>query len=293
MDLDSCSVFRRLLVVALLVSGICGPVAADDWLVYLGGGLEPIEGGWNHSQGRVVFRKVGGTLVSVPFADVDLPTSAFVTWQLNGRLEAPPRASVPVTGEAPGGVEEVLCSKGQVVSVVDGETLRVQVGDEVETVHVACLDTPDTRHRFTELSWFGRTALDAVAVEFGKNPGVCLAELPSPQRDQEGHRIVYVLMGNGKDYAAEVIAAGFGLQRLGPCERAGAYRALESRAIADERGLWGAKSEKMALTVASNTVAIGTSEVSRAGGSSAVSGARDAGRARGSGAPPPRRIGGG
>ncbi len=272
MNLDRRRLLRAPLLVAALASCWVAPASADDWLVYLGGGLEPIEGGWDQRQGRVIFRKVGGTLVSIPYADVDLATSAFITWQLNGRMEVPPRGPVPEADVVADGGDETPCVKGRVTALLNSETLKVRIGGETESVHIACLDAPDTRHRFAELGWFGRTTLSSIELGLRKNNEVCLAETSPPQRDREGHRVVYVTLASGKDYAAEVIAGGLGLLRLGPCERAARYRRLEDRAIAAERGLWGARGEKVAFAAAGNSIAIG---------------------AGGVGAPPPRRMGGG
>lgn len=269
---------RRLRsLIAALALAWAAPAAADDWLVYLGGGLEPIEGGWEQRQGRVLFHKLGGTLVSIPATDVDLPTSAFITYQLNGRREAPPRAPAPKPGpavenQATEDGEPRVCVNGRIKELVDGETLVVETAGVTETIHVACLDAPDTRHRFAELGWFGRAAMSSLELGLRKSGEVCLAETLPPRRDKQGHRIVYVVLASGKDFAAEMIKGGLGLLRLGPCERAAAYRRLEDRAIANQAGLWGEMSEKAAFAAASKTVVIG---------------------AGGAGPPPPRRIGGG
>lgn len=292
-------------IAAVAVLGMSGAAVADDWLVYLGGGLEAIEGGWEERDGQVLFRKRGGTLVSIGYSEVDLAASAFVTWQLNGRREAPARSPLPgLEGGATSGAESgeasaagsvrVTCAKARVKKVANPETLVVETDAGVETVHVACLDAPDTRHRFAELGWFGRVAQASVEHEVRAGEKVCLAEPETPAaletllRDDAGHRIVYVTLADGKDYAAQVIGAGLGLLRIGPCERAAAYRELENRAIADERGLWGARAEKPALDVATKTVAIAAAP--GAFGAGGAGGAAVSGR---SGALPPRRIGGG
>lgn len=273
MSFSSRSVRRLALVLVVLGSCWVRPSGADDWLVYLGGGLEPIEGGWDLHKGRVLFTKLGGTLVSIPAAEVDLPTSAFITYQLNGRRQAPPRAPLapkaePVTQSD----DQRVCVKGRIKALLDGETLEIETEGVTETVHVACLDAPDTRHRFAELGWFGRAAVSSLELGLRKSGEVCLAETLPPRRDKQGHRIVYVRLASGKDFAAEMIKGGLGLLRLGPCERAAAYRRLEDRAIADQAGLWGEMSEKAAFAAAGKTVVIG---------------------AGGAGPPPPRRIGGG
>jgi endonuclease YncB( thermonuclease family) len=168
--------------------------------------------------------------------------------------------------------EETPCVKATVLAMVGSETFEVTTGTEHESVHIACLDAPETRHRFAELGWFGRATLSAMQTEVRQGDEVCLSEHSPPQRDLEGHRIVYVTLADGKDYAAGVIGSGLGLLRPGPCGRAVAYRTLEDRAIAQGRGLWGPRAERAAFAAAGNSIAIG---------------------AGGGGAPPPRRVGGG
>jgi hypothetical protein len=79
----------------LLVALLAAPGSADEWLVYVGGGMEPVQGGWAERRGQVLFTQRGGTLVSIPHDEVDLATSAIITWQLNGRRRLPPRAILP------------------------------------------------------------------------------------------------------------------------------------------------------------------------------------------------------
>ena len=230
---------RRAPVLAALVSVLlAGAAVADEWLVYIGAGLEAIEGGWEERRGQVLFRLRGGTLVSVPYADVDLPTSAIVTWQLGGRRRVPPRAPLP-NGPAADAVPAPPCTAARVVSLRSGETLEVTDGKRRELIHLACLDTPETQHKYPELGWFGRAALSAVELEVPAGAHVCIAEQTPPQRDGEGHRIVFVTLADGRDYAAEVIGGGLGLLRPAGCARAAYYRRLEDRAIGRQRGLWG------------------------------------------------------
>jgi len=223
-----------------------GAALAEDWLVYVGGGLEAIEGGWSERHGQVIFTKRGGALVSVPYRDVDLAASTFITWQLNGRRQPPPRASLPAaTGAEPA---SPACTPVRLLALRGSETLFVASGEEPETVHVACLDAPETEHRFSELGWFGRATLSAVRLEVAAGDSLCLTELETPQRDREGHRVVYVTLANGRDYASQLIGGGLGLLRSGSCSRAADYRKLEDGAIADLRGLWGPSGERAAFT---------------------------------------------
>jgi endonuclease YncB( thermonuclease family) len=225
--------------------------AADEWLVYIDGGLEPVEGGWTERRGQVIFTRPDGMLVSVRSLDVDLAASAFITWQLGGRREAPPRPELPQAEAEPETGPAPECVAARVVGLRGAETLDVLIAGERETVHVACLDAPESRHRHQALGWFGRATESAVEIELGKGAQVCLTEHVPPQQDGQDHRIVYVTLADGRDYTEELIAGGLGLLRFGPCSRAAEYRQLENRAIAEERGLWGPRSAEAAFAATS------------------------------------------
>jgi endonuclease YncB( thermonuclease family) len=240
---------RRLAALAAVLAFGAGALrAADEWLVYVGGGLEAVEGGWVERRGEVVFTQRGGTLVSVPHDEVDLAASAFITWQLGGRRRLPPRALLsPAPTEGTG---EGECIGARLLGWRGSESLDVQSGEERELIHVACLDAPETQHRFAELGWFGRATLSALQLEI-RATDVCLTESAPPQRDGDGHRIVHVTLGDGRDYAALVIASGLGLLRAEVCGRAQYYRGLEDTAIAGELGLWGPMAARPAMAAVS------------------------------------------
>ncbi len=232
------------------------PAAADQWLVYIGGGLESIaDKGWKERRGQVLFTQRNGTLVSVPFDQVDLATSAFVTFQLNGRRLMPPRTAVPSSATVTDPSEPAPCLEARVVALRGSETLEVRIGDQNETVHLACLDAPETDHRFPQLAWFGRAAHSWMQIEIREGTELCLVEHTPSLRDGAGHRIVYVSSTRGRDYTAAAIGGGYGVLRAGDCSRAAQYSLLEGDAIAEERGLWGHRAESAAVAAVSSGVA--------------------------------------
>lgn len=248
--------FRVVALVALVGVGTTDVGVADEWLVYIGGGIQDIEGGWEERGRRVVFTLRGGTLASVPFEDVDLPTSAFITWQLGGRKQPPPRPQVPELESENESQEAPDCIAARVKRIHSGETLEVVVEGETETIHLACLDAPETQHQFPELAWFGRATLSAIQLAVKPDAEVCLVEQTPERLDRAGHRIVDVKLADGKDFAEAVIFDGLGLLRPRKCPRAGYLRQLEDRAIAEQRGLWGPMSQRAAFQAAMSGPAV-------------------------------------
>jgi len=229
--------------VALGIAVLGAPTmsAADDaWLVLVDGGLEAIDGGWSEKGGRVIFTRKGGTLASMRADDVDLATSTFITWQLDGRRQAPERPPLEQAAPTPEGAKESPCIGAVATRLLNGESLEVTIGQEKEIVHVACLDTPEKNQSIPALGWFGRASLSAIEIEL-KQGGltVCLGEQVPPQRDGDGHRIVSVQLADGRDLATTVIQDGFGVLRPNGCRAGAHYRSAENHAIREQRGLWG------------------------------------------------------
>jgi endonuclease YncB( thermonuclease family) len=243
-------------VALLLFLAISSAASSDQWLIYLGEGMTSIEGGWTEKRGQILFTSRGGVLVSVPAHDVDLPASSFITWQLDGRLRTPPRASLPEPYEKT--EVEAPCKAAKLLRLVNSETMEVTSASGSEVVHLACFDAPDAQHRLAELAWFGRAAFSAMEIEVGPGSEVCVTEHSPARRDREGHRIVHVTLPDGRDYAEVAIANGFGMLRPGSCDRASRYRGIEDRAIAGQRGLWGARAERAALAAVGHSIAVDT-----------------------------------
>src|SRR5512135_1350420 len=80
----------RLLLALCLALGLPAAAAAE-YLVYLGGGVQRIDGPWQVRDAQVLFHSTNGNLLSVKLEDVDLPASEFLSWQLqDGRRRTEP-----------------------------------------------------------------------------------------------------------------------------------------------------------------------------------------------------------
>jgi len=251
---------------ALLLAAV---PANADWLVFLGGGLQETRGRWEIRDGLVRFHSPTGTLHSVRASDVDLAASAFLTWQVGERrreLTALPPAGAEMHSSetATESTKEVPCVPAKVVRVLAAESLEIESAGRRETVHLACLDAPETRHRFPQLAWFGAEARATVEKLAPGNSSLCVVEENPPLRDRQRHRIVYVRLGDGRDLGAEVIARGYGLVRSGGCVRRATYLELEAAALTTERGLWGPSGNDASLAIASRALGFSAAPAPRA-----------------------------
>src|SRR5262245_31718948 len=233
--------------------------AAADWLVYVGGGIEEVRGPWQVKGGQVVFTAPSGALQAARLDDVDLAASAFLTWQVGERrgvsAKHPPAGTeMRARGAAaPAKAAEAPCVPARVVSVIEAETLEIAAGEKKETVHLACIDAPGTKHRFPALSALGGDARERV--ELLARPGftVCVAEEVPALVDRQGHRVVYLELPDGRDLGAELLGRGLALARSGGCARQSAYVAKEAQAIAGHVGHWDGGRDDLASVVARET----------------------------------------
>jgi endonuclease YncB( thermonuclease family) len=208
---------------------------------------------------QVLFHSPAGVLLSARLEDVDVPSSAFLTWQVgDGRaLPAGPPAKLVVPGQsAPPKATAPPCVPAKVDSIVNAETLKIEVGGRLEGVHLACVDGPDLKHKFPDLDWYGRVAHAAVESLAPAGSAICVSEDSPPRRDVEGHRIVYVRTRSGADLGAQVIERGLGVVRTEPCARLETYRIAERKARLAGSGNWGTEANAPSLAIAFNAMAL-------------------------------------
>ena len=129
--------------------------------------------------------------------------------------------------------------EGQVVRVVDGDTIHVRIGARVERVRYIGVDSPELRHPARGEEAGGRAARRENA-ELVAGRRVRL-ELDAQARDRHGRLLAYVwvadLMVN-----AELVRRGFAqVMTVPPNVRYQAlFLRLQREARAAARGLWGA-----------------------------------------------------
>ena len=128
-----------------------------------------------------------------------------------------------------------------VTRIVDGDTVRVRIGNRAETVRYIGMDTPETVKPHTPVQCFGKAA-SAANRRLVDGQRVRL-RLDSEPRDRYGRLLAYVYRRrDGLFVNAALVRDGFAtLLTIPPNVRhAGALRSLERRAQRQRRGLWGA-----------------------------------------------------
>ncbi len=122
---------------------------------------------------------------------------------------------------------------------VDGDTIDVQMGSQKETVRFLGIDTPETHDPRKPVQCFGlAAAAHTKALLEGKD--VRLEPDPTDSDRDKYHRLLrYVYLPDGTLVNAELIRDGYAFAyTVFPITKLDEFRALETEARSNNRGLW-------------------------------------------------------
>lgn len=146
--------------------------------------------------------------------------------------------------------ESGLMGPFEVVKVVDGDTVHVQVGDNIEKLRFLGVDTPESVKPNSPVECFGKEAS-----EFTKNSllgEMVRLEFDSTQaeRDKYGRLLVYIYLADGRMFNEILLTEGYANRYYSrvPILMADEFDNILDKARESERGLWGDK-ECEAFTV--------------------------------------------
>ena len=128
----------------------------------------------------------------------------------------------------------------KVVNVVDGDTVKLNVGGAVETIRLIGIDTPETVHPSKPVECFGVEASNkAKAVLSGTS---VLLETDSSQgtQDKYGRLLGYIILPDGTNFNKMMIEQGYAYEytHATPYKYQSAFKAAEKAARARGAGLW-------------------------------------------------------
>jgi len=139
---------------------------------------------------------------------------------------------------------EVL--KGRLVSVVDGDTIKVKKGKHILTVRLIGIDTPESKKPGTPVECGALDAaknLTKLALRTGKGRNVTLTTDPTQDRnDRYGRLLAYAKVDSGKVLQVEQLRSGWATVYVfdnKPFERFIEFRQQAVNAFNAKRGVWG------------------------------------------------------
>lgn len=128
----------------------------------------------------------------------------------------------------------------KVASVIDGDTIVVNMNDRPETIRFIGVDTPETVHPSKPKECYGEEA-SKKTLEMLLGKSVYL--VPDPQtkdRDQYGRLLRFVFLEDGTFVNAKLIEGGFGFNYIyDPFQFMKEFDRLEKQAKSAKVGLWG------------------------------------------------------
>jgi len=127
-----------------------------------------------------------------------------------------------------------------VVSVTDGDTLKVNINGAVETIRVIGINTPETVHPSKPVECFGREA-SAKAKELLTGTKVIISyDQSQGTRDKYDRLLAYITLADGRDFGETMLKEGFGYEYTYniPYEKQSSYKAAQTYAQTSEIGLW-------------------------------------------------------
>ena len=125
----------------------------------------------------------------------------------------------------------------KVVSVPDGDTIVVRVGEGTERVRVIGLDTPQLGSQACS----GVGAAREARGRGRRGPGALSADPTQDDRDRYGRVLRHVTMADGRSMAQVLIAGGFGREYTYDRPYAGRaeHRSAQAAARQGRLGIWG------------------------------------------------------
>lgn len=128
--------------------------------------------------------------------------------------------------------------QAEVLRVVDGDTIEVDLDGAVEDVRYIGIDTPESVKPGAPVECFGKEAAELNA-ELVDGRTVRLV-FDAERRDRFGRLLAYVFVG-GELVNAELVERGYATTLTIPpnTARADEFADLEREASRDDRGLWG------------------------------------------------------
>lgn len=127
----------------------------------------------------------------------------------------------------------------KVIQVIDGDTIRVQMNNEINTVRLLGINTPEVQNPYKNAECFGGEA-SVKAKELLQNTEVYL--LPDPQssdRDKYHRLLRYVFLPNGGFVNAGLVKQGYAFNYIyEPFQYMKYFDSLEKEAKSNRLGLW-------------------------------------------------------
>ncbi|MFH1616403.1 MAG: thermonuclease family protein [Planctomycetota bacterium] len=128
----------------------------------------------------------------------------------------------------------------RVVKVIDGDTIKVDIGGEIETVRLTGIDTPEIANSYSSREdYFGPEAARYAKQLMEKRSVYLIPDPMQSNRDKYARLLRYVFLEDGTLINAKLIKEGFAFNYIyEPFQFMKQFDYLEKRAKENRLGLW-------------------------------------------------------
>lgn len=154
------------------------------------------------------------------------------------RAAAPAGAADPTAAPT---ADPKVGSTHDVVSVLDGDTIKVMFNGRRETVRLIGIDAPESKKPGVAVQCFSQKSASKMQSMVQSRTVRLVADPTQADRDRFGRLLRHVFQLDGRNVALELIGGGYGREFTYSRAYAGqsTYRAAEQTAKAAHAGLWG------------------------------------------------------
>lgn len=138
-------------------------------------------------------------------------------------------------------VPAVTSNSYKVTSVVDGDTVKINLNGTIETIRIIGINTPETVDPRKPVECFGKEASDKAKSLLTNQTIIIEQDLSQGDRDKYGRLLRYIILPNGKDYGLEMISGGYAYEYTydKPYSKQSLYKSAQNTAQTNKVGLWG------------------------------------------------------
>lgn len=128
----------------------------------------------------------------------------------------------------------------KVVSVVDGDTVKVSINGVTETTRIIGINTPETVDPRKEVECFGKEASNKAKEMLSRKTVTLEIDSSQGERDKYGRLLRYVFLADGTDFGKFMIASGYAYEYTysTPYKYQSAYKSAQAIAETNKLGLW-------------------------------------------------------
>lgn len=218
----------------------------------IGSTVDPVE----QTKSDVVVPEQATTTVT----DIHSPTESIVLpSETKTEVQPTPTVFVPVPKQTSPEKTVNTVSGYKVISVVDGDTIKVDINGTTETIRIIGLNTPETVDPRKPVECFGKEASNKAKELLSGKTVTLEADSTQGERDKYGRLLRYVFLSNGTDYGKYMISSGYAYEYTysKPYKYQVSYKSAQKSAEVSKVGLWGdgsCKTETKAIPPASSTM---------------------------------------